>query len=538
VSFEVRSRFRAIGFCRLSTEEQAQEGRAGLLRQRQEIRLSAERWNLEIVRTVEVTDVSGTQVLESQEFQELLRSLGDVDGVVIAAIDRLMRPDDFSSFSIYDHFLKQRKLIWTPSSRLDVHEDSGFMEALVSGMMAGLDRRRILRNTQTAKEENRKRGRCANAKITLPQGIDFDFKTGKWSWVEPWVTRIKMAFDLLVTTNRSVLSIAKELGYASDRALYNQLRNPIWTGYRVYSHKRGEKRPSRNGRQADRKKIRRVEPLRVKLEIEPLVSEEQFAQAVTILGQRRKTWFSARSEESRFEASGLLYCRCGERMYSKGSGRCRRQKWLDIYYCRSQHKGGAGCGAPKLSRDVTDYSLNSLISEMFLDPSVLGSLIEKALEPPEGSPIDEMVAKAALELERLKAEKQRLLSLTLKGVFSEDEVAAEARRIDAETRSWTALVNKDQQERALRSTASVRDTALLIASVFAEYQFLNLKDRKHLTRQFVKRIEVVDRHFTGVTLRLPDPDAKIRSRRDMSEISSEALAGSQTKRSGIACCIT
>lgn len=84
MSFEVRSRFRAIGFCRLSTEEQAQEGGAGLLRQRQEIRLSAERWNLEIVRTVEITDVSGTQVLESQEFQELLRSIPEVDGVVVA----------------------------------------------------------------------------------------------------------------------------------------------------------------------------------------------------------------------------------------------------------------------------------------------------------------------------------------------------------------------------------------------------------------------------------------------------------------------
>jgi hypothetical protein len=62
----------------------------------------------------------------------------------------------------------------------------------------------------------------------------------------------------------------------------------------------------------------------------------------------------------------------------------------------------------------------------------LGSLIEKALVPPERSPMDEMVAKAARELERLKAEKQHLLSLTLKGVFSEEEVATEARRIDAE----------------------------------------------------------------------------------------------------------
>jgi DNA invertase Pin-like site-specific DNA recombinase len=511
-SLALAQRFRAIGFCRLSTEEQAQEGRAGLLRQHQEIRLSAERWNLEIVRTVEVTDVSGTQVLESQEFQELLRSLPDVDGVVVAAIDRLMRPDDFSSFSIYDHFLKQRKLIWTPSSRLDVHEDSGFMEALVSGMMAGLDRRRILRNTQTAKEENRKRGRCANAKITLPQGVDFDFKTGQWSWVEPWATRIKTAFDLLVTTQQSVLSIARQLGYASDRALYNQLRNPIWTGYRVYTQKRGEKRPSRNGRQADRKKIRRVEPLRVKLNVEPIVSEEQFAQAQAILGQRRRSWISSRSEESRFEASGLLYCNCGERMYSKGSGHCRRQKWLDIYYCRSQHKGGSGCGAPKLSREVTDYSLSTLISEIFLEPAVLGSLIEKALEPPERSPLDEMVAKAAAELERLKAEKQRLLNLTLKGIFSDEEVAAEARRLDGEMRSWSTLVGKDQQQKALRSAANVRETAQLIASVFAEYQFLNLKDRKHLTRQFVKRIEVVDRHFTAVTLSLPATDAKIRTR--------------------------
>ncbi len=291
-------------------------------------------------------------------------------------------------------------------------------------------------------------------------------------------------------------------------------RNRLRTGHRFYSHKRGEKRPSRNGRQADRKKIRRVEPLQVKLDIEPLVSEEQFAQAQAILGQRRKTWISSRSEESRFEASGLLYCRCGERMYSKGSRRSRRQKWLDIYYCRSQHKGGSGCGAPKLSREVTDYSLSALVSEMFLQPTVLSPLIEKALEPPEKSPIDEMVAKASTELERLTAEKQRLLNLTLKGVFSDEEVATEARHIDAEIWSWSALASKDQQQKALRSAANVRETARLIASVFAEYEFLSLKERKHLARQFVKRIEVVDRHFTAVTLSLPAPDAKSRSRRE------------------------
>jgi hypothetical protein len=72
-----------------------------------------------------------------------------------------------------------------------------------------------------------------------------------------------------------------------------------------------------------------------------------------------------------------------------------------------------------------------------------------------------------------------LLNLTRKGVFSDEEVAAEARRIDAE--SWSALASKDQQQRELRSAAGVWETAQLIASVFAEYQFLSLKERKHLT---------------------------------------------------------
>jgi len=57
-------------------------------------------------------------------------------------------------------------------------------------------------------------------------------------------------------------------------------------------------------------------------------------------------------------------------------------------------------------------------------------------------------------------------------------------------RSWSALVSKDQQQKALRSAATVRETAQMIASLFAEYQFLSLKERKHLARQFVKRIDV------------------------------------------------
>jgi DNA invertase Pin-like site-specific DNA recombinase len=234
--------YHAMALVRLSTEEQATgNGRAGLLRQHEELRLAAARWNITIVDTIEIIDVSGTNVQASPLFQQLLERLKNpsLHGLAVPHLDRLMRPDDFASFGVYDFFLKQRKLIFTPSSIINVAEDSGFLQAGIESIMAGLDRKKILRMTQTAKEENRKRGRLANAKITLPQGVDFDFATGLWTWVEPWASRTRQAFALLLAGQHNPRQIAKQLGYANDRTLRNHLRNPIWTAWRVYTHKRG-----------------------------------------------------------------------------------------------------------------------------------------------------------------------------------------------------------------------------------------------------------------------------------------------------------
>jgi DNA invertase Pin-like site-specific DNA recombinase len=344
--------YNGIALVRVSTEEQAAEGRAGVLRQKEDNRLTAINCRVNLVRTFEIVDVSGTELFRTREFEEILECLNDpqIQGLVIPAIDRLVRPDDFSAFSIFEFFLRNHKLIWTPSGPIDVTEDSGFLQVIVQSMMAGLDRRRILRNTWMGKEENRKRKRCANSKITLPQGVDFDFRTGVWSWVEPYASRMKLAYKLLLAGNASVWSIAAALGYPCKRTLYNQLRNPIWIGIREYRDRRGDvKYRSQNGHQSDRKKVPRPEPLRVRIEIEPLIPEEDFAEAQRILDAIKTGWTSARSTESRFEVSGLLYCaRCGKRMYSRGDKRPGKH---DIYYCKSRFPAGKGCGASTLRRE-------------------------------------------------------------------------------------------------------------------------------------------------------------------------------------------
>jgi DNA invertase Pin-like site-specific DNA recombinase/FtsZ-binding cell division protein ZapB len=508
----------AIALMRLSTEEQAAEGKGGLLRQQEEIRIAAQRWNLGILETYEIIDVSGTQVSESPIFKEMLEKLEQpsIRGLVLPAIDRLMRPDNFESFSIYSFFLQHHKYIWTPSSQIDVAEDSGFLEAIMQGVMAGLDRRRILRNTQTAKEAKRKLGRCANAKITLPQGVDFDFTTGKWSYVEPYASRIREAFTLFLSGSYSIKHIAKMLNYKSDRTLYNQLRNPIWCGIREYRYRRGnEKYPSTDGRQSDRKKVLREDPLRVKMDIAPLIPEEFFQRAQEMLETRRGEWKSSRSNGSRFESSGLLYCSCGQRMYSK-SGRHGTKG--DFYYCRSRHSG-SGCGSPNANRAQIDYTISSFLANFLLKPETFEPLLRMANERQNTGNLISSIEKANMEINLLKEKKKKLLRSAIVMNFSEDEIESEAKQINSELAAWMSILRKAEKELDTRTVSNTKEMAQNIASVFSEFEYLRPFERKSFLQRFISRVEIAGNSISSIRLQVPSLGTKTCSRtgRDSSQ---------------------
>src|SRR5688572_6271543 len=99
-------KYRAPALFRASTEEQANEkaGRAGVLRQQEDIRSTAAAFSVEVVETIQLVDVSGTSVMEAPEFLRMLELVKQYDGLVVSALDRVFRPDDFASFSIFDVF--------------------------------------------------------------------------------------------------------------------------------------------------------------------------------------------------------------------------------------------------------------------------------------------------------------------------------------------------------------------------------------------------------------------------------------------------
>jgi DNA invertase Pin-like site-specific DNA recombinase len=470
------------------------------------------------VKKYEIIDVSGADVHLNSDFQQMLHEITQpsVDGIVAAAMDRITRPDSYSSFGIWDAFVQHKKLIWFPGSEINPAQDSGFIETIITGMMAGLDRRRILQNTQTAKEANRRRGRCPSAKITLPQGVDFDLKTGKWSWVEPYASRIREAFKILIAEQPSIRSLAARLGYACERTLYNQLGNPIWTGIREYKYRRGEKYPSKDGHQRDRRKILRGEPLRVKIDIQPLISEDEFARAQEIRANRKSEWISSRAQESRFESTGIIYCgRCGKRMYSRTDTRPGRH---DEYYCKSRFPSGIGCGSLRIWREHLDFMIGSFVTEYFTKRAALMSLLASLNSRPSLRPVIANIEKGKAEIARLSTEKKRLLSLSVRGLFDDSQVEDESRRIESEVQSWTAFLRQAERQRETLSVSNAKSAAELLVSIFAEFEFLSVKHRKKLLRQFLAKVYVLDGAIVKLALRVPlsSTNSGIRTDRDSS----------------------
>jgi DNA invertase Pin-like site-specific DNA recombinase len=487
---------RVIGFVRLSSEEQAAVGRAGLLRQYEDIRVATARYDLDVVRTVELIDVGGASVMEASEMQDMLAdmALPDIAGVVCSHQDRLARPDQLGGLVVFDPFFRHGKLIWTPAQVVDLREDSGFLMTGIMAMMAGIERKQIIRRTQSAKEEQRKRGRHANAKICLPRGVDFDRATGKWSWVEPWASRIRRAYDALLS-GQSVRSIAANIGYTS-RGLAIALRNPIWTGRRVYTHKRGDKYPGKNGRQADRKKILRPQPLEVAIDIAPLVSREIWDCAQEVLSGSSKTWNAARTLPSRFLVGGMVFCPCGEPLYTRGDTRPGKR---DVYVCRSRQPKGPGCGAHVIHREELDATAQQVVSGVLLRPEVLSRLVAAGRKPPLTKPPD--TERAQKELRKLDEQRARLVRMIVTGLCTEAEAIIERKRIEEESAVWRKQLAVVEPAQA--NTDSLAEN---VAHLLAEFAFVPVEDQKRILHAVVPRIVADLSGISEIAIRLPASD--------------------------------
>jgi DNA invertase Pin-like site-specific DNA recombinase len=459
-----------IGFIRLSSEEQASEGRAGLLRQRTDIAAASRLHDLDVVRVVELLGVSGADVLGNAEFRAMLRDMerADIAGVVTSAVDRLTRPDTLGALAVFDPFQRYQKLVFTAGQVIDLNTDGGFLLSGLLGMLGGIERRAIRKRCVDGKRELKKRGGNPNGPASLPSGVMYDKTTGKWSIDPVWRSKIERAYEMLFRRASYAEIGEKVFGGAAAISVRRWLENPIWCGTRRYEWERKDKR-----------NVRVNDPLEVEIEIDPVISRARWQEAQAIIRGKKDNWRKLK-KPPRFLVSSLVRCGvCGAALYL----RCASDpKSHDRYYCSTGHPGrGPKCGASSVRREWLDAAVVQGIEECTRDADALLSMLEAIAEEnaqPDGA------AKAAQSLAKLEAKRARLTDLAVDGLLGKEEFSKRLRILDGQIRDAQALITPKA------APVDMRRVAAALRRTFGRFGKLPFVQQRDLLRRAATEIVV------------------------------------------------
>jgi DNA invertase Pin-like site-specific DNA recombinase len=494
---------KAIELIRVSTEAQAADDRASIPAQKAINRRTSSTYNLDIVRSIEITDVSGAMILMSPEMQELLRLIAnpDIHGVVSYAFNRIMRPENYSDFAILQVFVDTRTILYLPEGPIDLSSKSGRILGTIQAVIAGNQRLEFLENVWNSKEEKRLAGEFPQSEVCLPFGVGYDRLRGKGGWhYTPEVERVREAFRLFLSGDTSYFSVGRKVGI-DPYNLRIILRNPIYTGWRVID-KRRDPSPSAHrvkpdGRQVDRPKIKRAaeEVIRIKVMDEPLISQEEFQRVQQILDLKRaRHWRTRPDYEHRFTYNGFLTCsKCGSLIYTK----YRRD---DYYVCKGRHIVKI-CDVSYMRRDRLEPKLDNLFANRLTDSSFLRELAEEMESSASRQSNAVRIARLQSEIESLESKRGRILDAYFEGVISSQERDLRLAKIDRDLHATQELLLREKPS----VTLSV-DSLVSLFSPFFEWQYLKRDDKRRILSTIVPDIRVADYQVSGLYLLPPCGD--------------------------------
>ena len=417
---------RVIELIRVSTEGQAASDRASIPAQRAINRRTAANYGLQIVRSIEMADVSGTAVLSTPEMQQLLKDIEspDVCGVVAREFSRLMRPENFADYALLQAFADTRTVLYLPEGPIDFNSKTGRLIGTIRAAIAGMERTEILERVWSAKEEKRRRGELAQSHVVLPFGVGYE--NGRFFY-KPEAETVREAFRRFLKGDQCYRDLARLVG-VTPRGMHVIMRNPIWIGWRVIDKKRdlssAGKYLGRNGRQADRRKVARApeDVIRVKVIDTPLISECEFNDVQQIMDSKQSRHWRSRPEiEHRWIYNGFLTCSvCSSMIHTAFAGR-------DYYACRGRRTNHT-CKTKYMQREKLESILDSVFSQRLTNPRFLEQCIKvaKGQNQKDDSPL--RVKRLSAELDSLRHKRERTIDTFIEGVISREGTRPATRR--------------------------------------------------------------------------------------------------------------
>jgi DNA invertase Pin-like site-specific DNA recombinase len=477
---------KVIELIRVSTENQAASDRASIPAQRTVNRRTCKQFGLEIVRSIELADVSGASVLLAPEIQELIRLMQspEVDGVVAREFSRLMRPENFADYALLQAFSDSRTVLYLPEGPIDLNSKTGRLMGTIRAAIAGMERTEILERVWSAKEEKRRRGELAQSSIVLPFGVGCE--DGRRFYYKPEAELVREAFRQFLAGNQSYAQLAKMVG-VTPRGMHTILRNPIWMGWRIIDKRRDPsaagKYAGTNGRQVDRRKIDRSaeEVIRVKVIDQPLITEQEFETVQKIMDLKEaKHWRSRSDYDHRFTYNGFLTCSlCGEIIHTAFARR-------DYYACKGRRTDHT-CQSKYMDRRRLEAELDGLFAKRLTTPGFLEGCLNHLRERTKQSQSEAESERLMAEIDTLRRKRERVIDGFIEGVI---EIHDRDRR----------LFSIDDRIRAVQGTLRRHggnispDFDQLIAAFtpLAEWEFWTRDQKRRILASLVPDIRVAD----------------------------------------------
>jgi DNA invertase Pin-like site-specific DNA recombinase len=474
---------------RVSDESQAAPERFGIPAQKSVNKDTCERFGLEVVKTFQVEDVSGKDIMLASETHELIQLMqsGRIQGVVSREFSRLMRPDNFGDYVLLGAFQNSKSLLWLPEGPINLNEKNGRLMASMQAAIAGFERSTIRERLHRGNEENRKSGgRFAS---TLPRGVGHTKKLG-WHYTEE-AQQVKRAYQM-VLSGESLNDIARLLGMSAMGAKY-LIHNPIYKGWRVYERECAEVGHGKNGRQAKYRPVKKRSDdkiIRVKVIDDPLVSPEIWERACQILDAKSASCLRSRKTLGLASYNGYLYCdECGRVLTPvKGSGK-------GYYVCMSRCKSTTGCTQGYTRIADMESRIDNLIGGDMADPAFLRRLAIRLQSMQENDKRGSRIQQLETEQKSLERKRSRVIDMFMEGDIT---TAEKAERL-AKVAEQLATVNEELTRlRASAPAGTTLEQLLSMFTVFAGWETYSAEDRRRLLSLYVPRMRVRDGQVVSV----------------------------------------
>lgn len=495
---------KVIELIRVSTLQQAGDDRFSIPAQRTINRKTAAAHGLSLVKSIEISDVGGSDVLAAPEIQELLRLIQDpeIHGVVAREFSRLMRPENLGDFSLLQSFADSNTLLFLPDGPIDFSAKTGRLLGTIRAAIAGLEKSEFLERSFSSREEMRRQGKCPSAPHTRPFGVGYEDARG-WFYL-PEVEKVRRAFELFISGVSNFGELERETGLTRFN-LRNVLSNPIYTGWRVYDKKRDGSKAgqykSSDGRQAGRRKIARPpeEIIRVKVIENPIISESDFARVQAMLASKRDRHLRARhSTESRFAYHGFLVCSlCGGLEWGK-TYRSESGTW-DYYVCKNRiwrdRAVEQRCVAPNMKRDRLETHLDQLFSTRLTDAGFIRELADALDQRQRGTQSSRSaIDRLREQLAKLEEKRQRILGGYFEGLISQEDRDA---RLIAVDRDRTIAAAALESELPTHEPISAEQLVEYFRPLFT-WGFLKAEAKRRILFSLVPEIHVANYVVSGL----------------------------------------